>query len=57
MTPPIRFGGGDRGALLTSWAFIDIVGRHFKQPHEGLGFDNSPVSHMWRTIRGPTKYL
>jgi hypothetical protein len=41
-----------------SWEpFTDIVGRHFKQPEEGLGFDNSPVAHMWRTIRRPTKHL
>ena len=41
-----------------SWEpFIDIIGRHFRQPEEGLGFDNSPVAHMWRTIRRPTKYL
>ena len=42
----------------SSWEhFIDIVGRNFKQPEEGLGFDNSPTAHMWRTIRRPTKYL
>jgi hypothetical protein len=33
--------------------FTDIIGRHFKQPKEGLGFDNSPVAHMWRTIAMP----
>jgi hypothetical protein len=33
--------------------FRDIIGRHFKQPKEGLGFDNSPVSHMWRTMINP----
>jgi hypothetical protein len=33
--------------------FIDIIGRHFKQPKEGLGYDNSPVAHMWRTIANP----
>ena len=33
--------------------FIDIIGRHFKQPKEGLGFDNSPVAHMWRSISFP----
>src|SRR5579871_3365421 len=33
--------------------FIDIIGRHFKQPKEGLGNDNSPVAHMWRTIARP----
>ena len=37
--------------------FTDIVGRHFKQPKEGLGFDASPSAHMWRTIMWPTKYL
>jgi hypothetical protein len=30
--------------------FLDIVGRHFKQPKEGLGYDNSPVAHMWRSM-------
>jgi hypothetical protein len=41
-----------------SWEpFIDIIGRNFRQPAEGLGYDNSPVAHMWRTIRRPTKYL
>ena len=41
-----------------SWEpFVDIIGRNFRQPEEGLGFDNSPVAHMWRTIRRPTKYL
>jgi hypothetical protein len=33
--------------------FTDVVGRHFKQPKEGLGYDNSPVAHMWRTIERP----
>lgn len=33
--------------------FEDIVGRHFKQPKEGLGNDNSPVAHMWRTFVNP----
>jgi hypothetical protein len=37
--------------------FTDVVGRHFKQPKEGLGFDASPTAHMWRTIMWPTKYL
>ena len=37
--------------------FADIVGRNFKQPEEGLGFDASPSAHMWRTIMWPTKYL
>jgi HD domain len=37
--------------------FTDIVGRHFRQPKEGLGFDNSPVAHMWRAIVWPRNFL
>jgi hypothetical protein len=37
--------------------FADIIGRHFKQPAQGLGYDNSPVAHMWRAIIRPAKYL
>ena len=37
--------------------FTDIIGRNFKQPKEGLGWDVSPSAHMWRTINHPTKYL
>jgi HD domain len=47
----------DPNAVVSWEPFVDIVGRNFKQPKEGLGFDNSPVAHMWRTIRRPTKYL
>jgi hypothetical protein len=37
--------------------FVDIIGRNFKQPKEGLGFDNTPSSHMWRTLMWPTRFL
>ena len=37
--------------------FEDVIGRHFKQPEEGLGFDNSPVAHMWRTMIWPNNFL
>ena len=37
--------------------FVDIIGRNFKQPKEGLGFDGSPVAHMWRTVIWPTNFL
>jgi len=37
--------------------FADIVGRHFRQPAEGLGFDGSAVAHMWRTIIWPDNAL
>jgi hypothetical protein len=43
----------DPNAVVTMDPFVDIVGRHFKQPKEGLGFDNSPVAHMWRSIAYP----
>ena len=37
--------------------FEDVIGRHFKQPPEGLGNDNTPSSHMWRTLRRPCNAL
>tara|TARA_B100000470_G_C19494404_1_gene260218 strand:- start:115 stop:567 length:453 start_codon:yes stop_codon:yes gene_type:complete len=37
--------------------FTDIIGRNFKQPKEGLGNDNTPASHIWRTIRRPCNAL
>ncbi len=37
--------------------FEDIIGRNFKQPKEGLGNDNSPAAHMWRTLRRPCNPL
>jgi hypothetical protein len=47
----------DPKAVVTIDPFIDIIGRHFKQPKEGLGNDNSPVAHMWRTIARPDSPL
>ncbi len=47
----------DPNAVVSIDPFVDIIGRNFRQPKEGLGYDNSPVAHMWRTIRRPTKYL
>lgn len=47
----------DPKAVVTIEPFLDIVGRHFKQPKEGLGNDNSPVAHMWRTIARPDSPL
>jgi hypothetical protein len=37
--------------------FTDIIGRHFKEPEEGLGFDGSPTAHMWRTMIWPNNFL
>jgi hypothetical protein len=37
--------------------FTDIIGRNFREPKEGLGFDGSPVAHMWRTMIWPNNFL
>lgn len=37
--------------------FTDIIGRHFREPEDGLGFDNSPTAHMWRTMIWPNNFL
>ena len=37
--------------------FEDVIARAFRQPPEGLGFDDSPVAHMWRTIIWPNNFL
>jgi hypothetical protein len=47
----------DPNAVVQLEEFEDIIGRNFRQPEEGLGYDNSPVAHMWRTLIRPTKYL
>jgi hypothetical protein len=47
----------DANAVVSIDPFIDIIGRHFKQPKEGLGHDGSPVAHMWRTLANPDSPL
>ena len=47
----------DLDAPLDLEPFVDIVGRHFRQPAEGLGNDSSPAAHMWRTLIDPSKPL
>jgi hypothetical protein len=47
----------DPNAKVSLDDFVDIIGRNFRQPKEGLGFDNSPSAHMWRTIMWPTRFL
>ena len=37
--------------------FEDVIGRSFRQPQEGLGFDNSPTAHMWRSMIWPHNFL
>jgi hypothetical protein len=47
----------DPDVVVTMDQFEDIIGRHFKQPKEGLGNDNTPSSHMWRTLIRPCNAL
>jgi len=47
----------ERGVEVSIDPFVDIIGRHFKQPKEGLGNDNSPTAHMWRTMINPRRRL
>ena len=47
----------DPKAVVSIDPFQDIIGRHFKQPKEGLGYDNSPSAHMWRTLARPDNPL
>ena len=47
----------DPNAKVSIEPFLDIIGRHFKQPKQGLGNDNSAVAHMWRSMRYPDSPL
>jgi hypothetical protein len=47
----------DPDAVVDYDEFEDLVGRNFRQPREGLGFDGSPVAHMWRTMIWPNNFL
>jgi HD domain len=47
----------DEAVTVDPAEFEDIIGRHFKQPEEGLGFDGSPTAHMWRTMIWPHNFL
>jgi hypothetical protein len=43
----------DPKAVVYVEQFEDIIGRHFRMPEEGLGYDHTPVSHMWRAMINP----
>ncbi|HEY0748245.1 MAG TPA: hypothetical protein VGD63_16200 [Steroidobacteraceae bacterium] len=47
----------EKSAPIDLEIFTDIIGRHFKQPREGLGFDGSAVAHMWRSAIWPNNAL
>jgi hypothetical protein len=37
--------------------FTDVIGRNFREPEQGLGFDGSASAHMWRTMIWPNNFL
>jgi hypothetical protein len=37
--------------------FTDLIGRMFREPEDGLGFDDSPVAHMWRSVIWPNNFI
>lgn len=37
--------------------FRDIIDKHFRHPEDGLGYDNSPCAHMWRSMANPDSPL
>ena len=43
----------DPKVTVTIEPFVDLIGRLFRQPKEGLGNDNNAVAHMWRTMAAP----
>jgi hypothetical protein len=47
----------EAGREIDPGIFTDIIGRHFRQPEEGLGFDGSDSAHMWRTMIWPNNFL
>src|SRR5205807_7730458 len=47
----------DPNAKVDLEEFTDIIGRHFKQPKEGLGLDRSPSAHMCCSMLWPTWIL
>jgi hypothetical protein len=47
----------DPNVVVDIGMFEDVIARKFRQPEEGLGWDDTPSSHMWRTINRPTRFL
>ena len=45
------------GVAIDCAEFEDVIGRCFREPEEGLGFDNSPTAHMWRSMIWPHNFL
>jgi hypothetical protein len=47
----------DAAVEIDAEIFTDIIGRHFREPREGLGFDGSASAHMWRSMIWPNNFL
>ncbi len=47
----------DPNAVVEVDEFEDVIGRAWRDPPEGLGFDGSPVAHMWRSLIWPNNFL
>ena len=47
----------DEATIVEFDRFESIIAKHFKQPQAGLGFDDSPSAHMWRTMIWPNNFL
>jgi hypothetical protein len=47
----------EEGIDINPEIFTDIIGRHFREPAEGLGFDGSASSHTWRSMIWPNNFL
>jgi hypothetical protein len=47
----------EQSAPIDAEIFTEVIGQHFREPEEGLGFDGSPVAHMWRTMIWPNNSL
>lgn len=47
----------DPNSRMNIESFVDLIGKHFRQPKEGLGFDDSPSAHMFRAVMFPDSPL
>jgi hypothetical protein len=47
----------DKSESIDPDIFTDVIGRTFRMPEDGLGFDGSPSAHMWRTFIWPNNFL
>ena len=47
----------DENMTIDLATFEPLISKHFFQPERGLGFDDSPAAHMWRTMIWPNNFL